>query len=72
MTRLRRAVWVAGWPVRALLLVLIGLYRVTLSSVMGGQCRFYPTCSAYAEQAIRNTGAVRGLSFAAWRRAPIR
>ena len=67
MTRLRRAVWVAGWPVRALLLGLIALYRVTLSSVMGGQCRFYPTCSAYAEQAIRNTGAVRGLSFAAWR-----
>jgi putative membrane protein insertion efficiency factor len=57
----------AGWPVRALLIGLIAVYRVTLSSMTGGQCRFYPSCSAYAEQAIRNTGALRGLALSAWR-----
>jgi putative membrane protein insertion efficiency factor len=67
MTSIRRALWVAGWPVRAVLLGLIALYRMTLSPVMGGRCRFYPSCSAYAEQAIRNTGAVRGVALSIWR-----
>jgi putative membrane protein insertion efficiency factor len=49
------------------LLGLIGLYRVTLSGWLGGQCRFYPTCSRYAEDAIRLHGAMRGMLMAAWR-----
>jgi putative membrane protein insertion efficiency factor len=49
------------------LLALIAVYRVALSPFAGGHCRFYPSCSAYAEQAIRNTGAVRGLGLTAWR-----
>ena len=47
-------------------LLLMG-YRQLVSPWLPAACRFYPTCSAYAEQAIRNTGAVRGLAFAAWR-----
>ena len=39
---------------------LIRLYQVTLSSVMGTQCRFYPTCSAYTSEAIGKHGALRG------------
>ncbi|MDX6547517.1 MAG: uncharacterized protein QOG33_1067 [Gaiellales bacterium] len=30
-------------------------------------CKYEPTCSCYAEQAVRNHGVLRGLGFAAWR-----
>jgi putative membrane protein insertion efficiency factor len=63
----RRATWTLGWPARAALLALIGLYRLTLGGVIGGACRFYPTCSAYAEAAIRQRGAVMGTALAIWR-----
>jgi putative membrane protein insertion efficiency factor len=43
-----------------LLLGLIRLYQVTLSPYTGGCCRFEPSCSRYAAQAIREHGAVRG------------
>jgi putative membrane protein insertion efficiency factor len=67
MNRLRHAIWVAGTPVRAALIGAIRLYRLTLSGWLGGQCRFYPTCSHYAEDAIRLRGAGRGTALAAWR-----
>lgn len=67
MTRLHRTLWVAGGPARLLLSGLIRLYRMTLSGWLGGQCRFYPTCSHYAEDAVRMHGAVRGSLMAAWR-----
>lgn len=35
------------------------LYRVTLSPLMGGQCRFIPTCSQYALDAYRTLGVAR-------------
>ena len=59
--------WVLGWPVRALLLGLIRLYQATLSGVLGGQCRFDPSCSVYAAGAIRARGAVVGSGLAVWR-----
>jgi putative membrane protein insertion efficiency factor len=62
-----RALWIAGWPVRTLLLGLIAAYRATLSGVLGGQCRFEPSCSAYAAQAIRARGAFVGSGLALWR-----
>lgn len=65
--RLRRALWLAGWPVRSVLLLLIRVYRLTLGHVIGGGCRFYPSCSAYAEQAIGEVGAVKGTALAMWR-----
>lgn len=42
------------------LIFLIRIYQHTLSYFIGGHCRFYPTCSSYAIQAIRNYGAMRG------------
>lgn len=45
---------------KQLLLVLINLYRWCLSPFFGGQCRFYPSCSVYATEAIETHGAVRG------------
>ena len=67
MTNLRRVMWLVGAPVRALLLAGIRLYRATLSGWLGGQCRFSPTCSHYAEDVIRSRGALAGTLFTAWR-----
>ncbi len=45
---------------KRLLLALIDAYRLLLSPFFGSQCRFYPTCSAYAREAIDVHGALRG------------
>jgi uncharacterized protein len=60
MTSVRGFLWRAGAPARLVLLGAISLYRLTLSGWLGGQCRFIPTCSRYAEEAIRTHGAVKG------------
>jgi putative membrane protein insertion efficiency factor len=61
------AIWAAGWPLRICLLVLVRGYRVTVGQLTGGNCRFYPSCSEYAETAIAQTGAARGLVLSLWR-----
>ena len=67
MNAARRILWVAGTPLRAALIGAIRLYRLTLAGWLGGQCRFYPSCSRYAEEAIRSRGAVVGGGLAIWR-----
>ena len=67
MANARRATWIAGWPARAVLLLVVRVYRLTIGYVVGGDCRFYPSCSAYAELAIARCGAVRGTALAVWR-----
>lgn len=47
---------------RAVFIMLIKCYRYCLSPFMAGHCRFYPTCSCYAEQALRE----HRLSRASW------
>jgi len=42
------------------LILLVRLYQIMLSPVMGGHCRFQPTCSVYSLQALRTHGALRG------------
>ncbi|ABE51022.1 MULTISPECIES: membrane protein insertion efficiency factor YidD [Methylobacillus] len=46
-----------------LLVGLIKLYQWTLSPLLGQRCRFYPTCSQYAVEAIQKHGAWRGAFF---------
>lgn len=43
-----------------ILIGLVRLYQMTLSHLIGGQCRFHPTCSAYFIQAVKKYGAVKG------------
>lgn len=50
-----------------MLIKLIKIYRVCLSPLFGSQCRFYPTCSKYAEEAIEKHGAIRGLFLTIYR-----
>jgi putative membrane protein insertion efficiency factor len=49
--------------VRAALIV-IRAYQLVLSPFAGGVCRFEPSCSAYAVQAVQKHGAWRGLALA--------
>lgn len=45
---------------KRILLALIGAYQKVLSPWLGNQCRFYPTCSEYAKQAIDHHGSLKG------------
>ena len=45
---------------KRLLLSLIGVYQRYISPAFPGKCRFRPTCSEYAIEAIRKYGALRG------------
>jgi putative membrane protein insertion efficiency factor len=47
-------------PERCLRTLIRG-YQLTLSPYIGNQCRFHPTCSHYASDAIARYGAVRGI-----------
>jgi putative membrane protein insertion efficiency factor len=53
--------------VRALLLGLIRLYQLTLSPWLGTACRYEPTCSKYAAEALERHGIRRGVWLAAKR-----
>ena len=45
---------------RAILIVLIRGYQLLLSPLLGNHCRFYPSCSQYAREAIERHDALRG------------
>lgn len=45
---------------KGFLILLIKLYKNTISRILPSSCRFYPTCSEYAKQAIEKYGALKG------------
>jgi hypothetical protein len=49
--------------VKTVALFLIRAYQLTLSPLLGNRCRYYPTCSAYAREAIDKYGFLRGTSL---------
>lgn len=57
-----------SWPSR-LALVLVRAYQLMLGPFTGGACRFEPSCSVFAMQAIETHGALRGLRLAIGRLA---
>jgi uncharacterized protein len=50
-----------------IVLVPLHAYQRFLSPALGDRCRYYPSCSSYTEQAIRELGAFRGVILGAWR-----
>ena len=54
---------------KTLLLWLVRGYQLVISPMFGPSCRFYPTCSNYAMDAIREHGALKGAMLAAVRLA---
>lgn len=52
---------------RTILILLVRGYQVSLSPLLPASCRYYPSCSAYAIQALERHGAIRGSWMAARR-----
>ena len=53
--------------VRRIAVAPIAVYQRLISPAFPRRCKYEPTCSAYAVQAIREYGILRGLVLAAWR-----
>jgi uncharacterized protein len=47
--------------------MLVRLYQLTLSKLLPSRCRFYPSCSDYAIEALRRNGLLVGGAQTAWR-----
>lgn len=54
---------IATWT----LLLPVVLYRKLVSPFIAPRCRYYPTCSTYAVQALKTYGPIRGSILAGWR-----
>ncbi len=54
-------------PAASVLRGAVRAYQLSLAPLLGGQCRFSPSCSAYARQALADHGAWHGTRLAAWR-----
>jgi uncharacterized protein len=52
---------------RELFLLPLHAYRAIISPNLGPRCKYYPSCSAYGIQAVRELGVIRGSIVAAWR-----
>ena len=48
-------------------IALVWVYRLTLGQFLGGRCKYHPSCSQYAIDALRRYGLVRGVILAGWR-----
>ena len=53
--------------IRALFLLPVRVYQRVLSPALPRRCKYHPTCSAYAVEAVRTYGVARGAVLAGWR-----
>ena len=53
--------------VRSIVVLPIRLWQRVVSPAFGSRCKYYPSCSEYAAQAITRFGILRGLILAGWR-----
>jgi putative membrane protein insertion efficiency factor len=53
--------------VRVVVLIPLRAYQRLLSPLFGAHCKYYPSCSDYAAQAVERFGILRGLVLAGWR-----
>ncbi len=49
---------------KSVLIFLISCYKACVSPFLGNRCRFYPSCSSYAIEAIENHGVLKGTNLA--------
>jgi putative membrane protein insertion efficiency factor len=63
----KRATTTLNSALLAVFLAPLRFYGRFISPNLGRRCKYHPTCSAYAEQAIRELGIVRGTIVAGWR-----
>lgn len=63
----RRVLMAVVLAPRGMVILLVRLYQVTLSPLLGRHCRFQPTCSNYCVEAVGKYGVVRGGLLSAWR-----
>ncbi len=52
---------------KELIVLIIRMYQASIGRFLGGQCRFVPSCSQYAIEAVRQFGAIKGSCMAAKR-----
>ena len=52
---------------RQALILLVRGYQIVLSPMMGGCCRFHPSCSEYMIEALRVHGSLKGVLLGLWR-----
>lgn len=63
MNGLRRIGSVVAWLAAESLILMVRMYQVILGPILGGHCRYEPTCSVYFIEAVRKYGPWKG----AWR-----
>jgi putative membrane protein insertion efficiency factor len=66
-TALQKAPLSDFWIMRVILISLLKFYKAVISPWLPPSCRFVPTCSEYAREAIERHGALRGSGMAVWR-----
>ncbi len=62
-------VWSAtlGRLLTAILVVIIRVYQLILSPLLGARCRYYPSCSSFGLSAITQHGPIKGTLLTVWR-----
>jgi len=67
LLKTKQVVHTIGLPFTWLLIGIIRVYQLAISPLLGPKCRFYPSCSAYAVDSLRNHGSIKGSLLSGYR-----